>query len=51
MLIQERGLTMTELNHIINSLHSLFEFESGYKISKNSGVQYQKVQDLRNGKT
>ncbi|RZI09345.1 hypothetical protein [Staphylococcus aureus] len=48
MLIQERGLKMTELNNIINSLQSLFESESGYKISKNSGVPYQ---DLRNGKT
>lgn len=51
MLIQERGLKMTELNNIINSLQSLFESESGYKISKNSGVPYQIVQDLRNGKT
>ncbi|MBS6214828.1 hypothetical protein GZ142_04835 [Staphylococcus aureus] len=51
MLIQERGLKMTELNNIINSLQSLFESESGYKISKNSGVPYQTVQDLRNGKT
>ncbi|HGZ9909686.1 TPA: hypothetical protein ACOGH6_002713, partial [Staphylococcus aureus] len=32
MLIQERGLKMTELNNIINSLQSLFESESGYKI-------------------
>ncbi len=32
---------MTELNNIINSLQSLFESESGYKISKNSGVPYQ----------
>ncbi|MDT4021132.1 hypothetical protein RPQ04_13795, partial [Staphylococcus aureus] len=30
MLIQERGLKMTELNNIINSLQSLFESESGY---------------------
>lgn len=36
---------------VINSLQSLFESESGYKISKNSGVPYQTVQDLRNGKT
>ncbi len=42
---------MTELNNIINSLQSLFESESGYKTSKNSGVPYQTVQDLRNGKT
>ncbi|MBO0929322.1 hypothetical protein J2P86_01815 [Staphylococcus sp. 30400_3112M30941] len=42
---------MTELNDIINSIQSLLESESGYKISKNSGVPYQTVQDLRNGKT
>jgi len=51
LLIQERGLKMTELNNIINSIKELFEVESGYKISKNSGVPYQTVQDLRNGKT
>ncbi|UXV56801.1 hypothetical protein MUA68_06240 [Staphylococcus aureus] len=51
MLIEERGLKMTELNEIINAIQSLFESESGYKISKNSGVPYQTVQDLRNGKT
>ncbi|UMT76660.1 hypothetical protein ML437_05305 [Staphylococcus roterodami] len=42
---------MTELNDIINSIQSLFESESGYKISENSGVPYQTVQDLKNGKT
>ncbi|CDR19972.1 hypothetical protein [Staphylococcus argenteus] len=42
---------MAELNNIINSIKELFEVESGYKISKNSGVPYQTVQDLRNGKT
>ncbi|HFG8912856.1 TPA: hypothetical protein ACGI1Q_000305 [Staphylococcus argenteus] len=42
---------MTELNIFINSIKELFEVESGYKISKNSGVPYQTVQDLRNGKT
>ncbi|ATY56751.1 TPA: hypothetical protein ACGI1V_000169 [Staphylococcus argenteus] len=42
---------MTELNNFINSIKELFEVESGYKISKNSGVPYQTVQDLRNGKT
>ncbi|MEN0259678.1 hypothetical protein AAGW96_08195, partial [Staphylococcus aureus] len=51
MLIEERGLKMTELNEIINAIQSLFESQSGYKISKNSGVPYQTVQDLRNGKT
>ncbi|HDS3730288.1 TPA: hypothetical protein QIY17_002831, partial [Staphylococcus aureus] len=29
----------------------LFEKETGYKIAKNSGLPYQTVQDLRNGKT
>ncbi|HDJ6254040.1 TPA: hypothetical protein PQ236_000843 [Staphylococcus aureus] len=51
MLIEERGLKMKELNEIINAIQFLFESESGYKISKNSGMPYQTVQDLRNGKT
>ncbi|HAR7454332.1 TPA: hypothetical protein I2U75_03540 [Staphylococcus aureus] len=41
MLIEERGLKMTELNEIINAIQSLFESQSGYKISKNSGVPSQ----------
>ncbi|WRN60812.1 hypothetical protein UM822_09540 [Staphylococcus aureus] len=51
MLIEERGLKMTELNEIINAIQSLFESQSGYKISKKFRVPYQTVQDLRNGKT
>ncbi|WP_421152064.1 hypothetical protein, partial [Staphylococcus aureus] len=51
MLIEERGLKMTELNEIINAIQSLFESQSGYKISKTSGVPYPTEQELRNGKT
>uniref|UniRef100_UPI003BA1A847 hypothetical protein n=1 Tax=Staphylococcus aureus TaxID=1280 RepID=UPI003BA1A847 len=45
------GLKMTELNEIINAIQSLFESQSGYKISKTSGVPYPTEQELRNGKT
>lgn len=48
---RRKRVKMTELNEIINAIQSLFESQSGYKISKNSGVPYQTVQDLRNGKT
>ncbi|MCS5349650.1 hypothetical protein NYT34_10050 [Staphylococcus aureus] len=41
---------MTELSNIINSINQLYEAESECKISKNEGVPYQKVEDLRNGK-
>lgn len=40
-----------KIKHIMDVIHQLFENESGYKISKASGVPYQTVQDLRNGKT
>ncbi|CDR52225.1 hypothetical protein ERS140159_02188 [Staphylococcus schweitzeri] len=38
------------MNDIINSIQNLIESESGYKISESSGVPYQTVQELRNGK-
>ncbi|CDR65519.1 hypothetical protein ERS140167_00323 [Staphylococcus schweitzeri] len=38
------------VNDIINSIQNLIESESGYKISGNSRVPYQTVQELRNGK-
>ncbi|AEW64658.1 Uncharacterised protein [Staphylococcus aureus] len=42
---------MTAIKEIIESIEKLFEKETGYKIAKNSGLPYQTVQDLRNGKT
>lgn len=42
---------MEEINKIIDSIKDLFTKETGYKISKGSGVPYQTVQDLKNGKT
>ena len=41
---------MTAIKEIIESIEKLFEKETGYKIAKNSGLPYQTVQDLRNGK-
>lgn len=38
-------------NEIDITIKNLFENESGYAISKNSGLPYQTVQDLRNGKS
>ncbi|PNZ41443.1 hypothetical protein [Staphylococcus simulans] len=42
---------MTVIKQIKEDIEKLFEAESGYKISKASGVPYQTVQDLRNKKT
>lgn len=42
---------MTVIQQIKEDIKKLFEAESGYKISKASGVPYQTVQDLRNKKT
>ncbi|MDY5060208.1 hypothetical protein [Staphylococcus simulans] len=42
---------MTVIQQIKEDIEKLFEAESGYKISKASGVPYQTVQDLRNKKT
>lgn len=42
---------MEEINNIIETIKDLFSKETGYKISKGSGVPYQTVQDLKNGKT
>lgn len=42
---------MTVIHQIKEDIEKLFEAESGYKISKASGVPYQTVQDLRNKKT
>lgn len=42
---------MEEVNKIIDTIKNLFANETGYKISKASGVPYQTVQDLKNGKT
>lgn len=36
---------------IDQKIEKLFKEESGYAISKNSGIPYQTVQDLRNGKS
>lgn len=41
---------MTVIQQIKEDIEKLFEAESGYKISKASGVPYQTVQDLRNKK-
>ena len=42
---------MNTVNEIINSIETLLKSHTGYKISKDSGVPYQTVQDLKNGKT
>lgn len=42
---------MTVIKQIKEDIEKLFAAESGYKISKASGVPYQTVQDLRNKKT
>ncbi|PTK89834.1 hypothetical protein [Staphylococcus gallinarum] len=42
---------MTNFDEIIEEIQTLFEKESGSKISKNTGIPYQTVQDLRNGNT
>ena len=36
---RRKRVKMTQLNEIINAIQSLFESESGYKISKNSGCR------------
>lgn len=36
---------------IDQKIEKLFKEESGYEISKKSGLPYQTVQDLRNGKS
>lgn len=51
ILNTRKGIKNDRVNDIINSFQILFESESGYKISKNSGVPYQTVQDLGNRKT
>ncbi|WP_145354958.1 hypothetical protein [Staphylococcus epidermidis] len=42
---------MDEISNIIESIRGLLNKDTGYKISKGSGVPYQTVQDLKNGKT
>ena len=37
---------MNTVNEIINSIETLLKSHTGYKISKDSGVPYQTVQDL-----
>ncbi|CDR24131.1 hypothetical protein ERS140162_00686 [Staphylococcus schweitzeri] len=50
ILNKRKRIKNDRVNDIINSIQNLIEFESGYKISGNSGVPYQTVQELRNGK-
>lgn len=38
---------MNTVNEIINSIETLLKSHTGYKISKDSGVPYQTVQDLK----
>ncbi|MDM7863232.1 hypothetical protein ACYCJX_08840 [Staphylococcus borealis] len=42
---------MDEITKIIKCLRELLNKNTGYKISKGSGLPYQTVQDLKNGKT
>lgn len=37
-------------NEIDKTINNLLENHSGYSISKGSGIPYQTVQDIRNGK-
>ncbi|MDW3976872.1 hypothetical protein AB6F13_01640 [Staphylococcus saprophyticus] len=41
---------MINFDEIAQDINALFEKENGATISKNTGVPYQTVQDLRNGK-
>ncbi|WOS96682.1 hypothetical protein [Nosocomiicoccus massiliensis] len=38
-------------NEIDQTILKLFKEESGYSVSKQAGLSYQTVQDLRNGKS
>lgn len=42
---------MINFDEILQDIHTIFEKENGATISKNIGVPYQTVQDLRNDKT
>lgn len=42
---------MDEITKIIKCLRELLNKNTSYKISKGSGLPYQTVQDLKNGKT
>lgn len=42
---------MINFDEITKEIHTLFQIENGATISKNAGVPYQTVQDLRNGKS
>ena len=41
---------MIDFDDIINDINELLKNENGSQISKNTGIPYQTVQDLRNGK-
>lgn len=42
---------MINFDEITKEIYKLFQIENGATISKNTGVPYQTVQDLRNGKS